>query len=173
MSAPTNALNELAYLHQTNVKGLQNLSDSANQDDANLVVKRPWIDEPSGSNPFDEQGGKDIPALGTSTIILSFLVPDGQDGVIKFVSCNVNFGGFVQFSGDLVWRILIDKRPAKNFSNIQATKGTIEQGRAISPLRIYSGQLVEWEVTHAANGLLAGQTICSLTGYTYPSRGVA
>lgn len=169
----TNALNELALLHQASVKGLLDLSESANRENENVVVKRPWIDEPSGSNPFDEQYGIDLPAVGISAIVLSYLVPDGYDGVIKYISNNVNFGGFVQFSGDIVWRLLINKRPVRNFSNVLATKGTIEQGRAISPLRIYSGNLVEWEVTHVANGVLAGQVICSFTGYIYPAKGVS
>jgi hypothetical protein len=168
----TNQLTELAALHSTNVKGI----DALVMQDPNLslVTKRPWIDEPSGSDPFDQQMGIVLPIVGAGDVIVGSLVcPDGNDGVIKGVSCNVNFGGFVQFSGDIVWRLEIDGRPVKNFDNIISEKGTINFPRLISPIRIYSGQTATWIVNHEANGLLAGQVVCSLSGYFYPSKGIS
>lgn len=172
MAATTSqSLSELALLHQSYVRGLENLATQAQTENENLVVKRPWIDEPAGSVPFDEQDGIALPIVGVTATVLSFTVPTGFDGVIKFLSNNVNFGGFDQFSGDIIWRLLINKRPVRNFNNVRAEKGTIFQGREISPIRLYSKNLVEWEVEHVANGALAGQTICSFTGYVYPSKG--
>lgn len=170
-SSATTSLEELAQLHQRSVRGLEVLSAIADREDENLIVKRPWLEEPSGSVPLDEQDGVDLPGVGLSAIVLEFLVPTGFDGVINYISNNVNFGGFVQFSDDIIWRILINQKPVRNFSNIRAEKGTIFQGRKISPIRLFSGNLVQYEVEHLANGALAGQVICSTNGYFYPSKG--
>jgi len=165
------AMLALAALHQANVKGIDALvMDSPG---TNLVTKRPWIDEPSGSDPFDQQMGINLPVAAGDTVVGSLFCPVGYDGVIKSVSNNVNFGGFVQFSGDIVWRLLIDGRPVRNFENILSEKGSITQPRTISPIRIYSGQTAQWIVNHVANGLLSGQVICSLGGYFYPSKGIS
>ena len=167
----TSALNELACLHQLRVKGADILA--VLDPDENVVVKRPWIDEPSGSVPFDEQQGVAVPGVGAQSIVLTYLVPTGDDGVIKYLSCNLTFCGFTEFSGDIVWRLLINQKPVKNFSNIKVEKGTIEIPRPISPLRLYSGDLVQWVILHVANAGLVGNTVCSINGYTYPSKGLS
>lgn len=170
--ATPNAMEELANLHALSVKGADVLEQQNPSE--NIVVKRPWIDEPSGSVSFDQQGGVTLAAAPSAPqVVLEFDVPNGFDGVIKNLSCNVNFGGFVQFSGDLIWRLKQNGRPIKNYSNITAEKGTINEPRVISPIRIYSGDIITWEVEHPSNALLAGQIICSLGGYTYPSKGVS
>lgn len=166
------SLLELANLHQLNVKGADILS--VQDPTENIVIKRPWIDEPSGAVPFDAQAGINLPAVGAGdVVVLTMMVPQGYDGVIKWISNNVNFGGFVQFSGDIVWRIEADQKPIRNFENILAEKGTIDIPRPVSPIRIYSGQTITYVVNHEANVALNGQVVCSLSGYFYPSRGVS
>lgn len=163
---------ELAQLHQLSVKGVDVLEQQNSNE--NIVIKRPWIDEPSGSVSFDEQNGITLPTSGMpAAIVQTFNVPDGFDGVLKNLANNVNFGGFVQFSGDIVWRLKINGRPVKNYSNILSEKGTTAAPRIISPIRLYSKDVVTWEVEHVSNNLLAGQIITSLGGYTYPSKGVS
>jgi hypothetical protein len=134
--------------------------------------RRPWIDEPSGSLPFDEQGGQALGIIGTVTIVLDFYVPNGMDGVIKWISCNTVFP-FNNFSGDLVWQILQNGRAIRNFDNIRAEKGTIQIPRPISPIRIYSGDHIQFVVNHVANVALNGQIVCSLNGYFYPNQGLS
>jgi hypothetical protein len=171
------SLQELAAMHQEvlGVKGfLFAYEQAANSggflSGANGIVLRPWIDEPEGSVPFDEQGGITLPAIGPGfSTVLSFQVPLGYDGVIKYLSNNFLGGGFVDFSGDIVWQILADNRPIRNFSNIRANKGTTGIPRPVSPIRIYSGQVISYVVNHFANIGLAGQVVVSLTGYLYPS----
>lgn len=135
------------------------------------AIVRPWIDEPDGSVPFDEQFGIALPnpPPAAEAVVLTFQVPVGYDGVIKALSNNFLGGGFVDFSGQIQWRILADGRPIRNFSNILANKGTVAAGRIISPIRIYSGQVITYTVTHIANIGLIGQVVCSLTGYIYPT----
>jgi hypothetical protein len=170
------SLQELAAMQQEvlGVRGFlfayEQATTGGNLLGANGMVLRPWIDEPEGSVPFDEQDGVTLPAVGAGfTIVQRFQVPLGYDGVIKYLSNNFLGGGFVDFSGDIVWQILADNRPIRNFNNIRANKGTTGIPRPVSPIRIYSGQVITYVVNHVANVALAGQVVCSLTGYLYPS----
>lgn len=171
---PTQYLLELAAIHQRVVKNIgTSYASSDDPTNGQVIIKRPWLDEPSGSVPIDEQNGLTLDVVGTGDeVVLQFICPDGFDGVIKKISNNVNFGGFVQFSGDIVWRILVNRRAVRGFDNIQNEKGTIATPRDISPIRIYSGQIVQYVVNHVANAALAGQIICSFGGYIYPSRSI-
>lgn len=171
----TQFLHELAALHQAKVHGLESNVASLNDSEYDrVIIKRPWIDEPAGSVPLDTQNGITIGVVGAGDeVVLSYTVPDGYDGVIKGINNNVNFGGFVQFSGDIIWRILANKRPIRGFEAISNERGTIAIQRPISPIRIYSGQIIEYIVSHVANAALAGQIICGFSGYTYPSKSVS
>lgn len=146
--------------------------------DPNLVnspESKPWLYEPEGSVSYDDQNGIALPAGMPSgfTLVESFIVPQGYDGVIKRISCNFGGGGFEQFSGDIIWQLRINGKPVRNYNNIRAEKGTIYIPKEISPIRLYSNDLVEWYVNHIANVGLSGQIITSLSGYLYPSRGVS
>lgn len=140
-----------------------------------IAAQRPWVQEPPGSIPFDEQGAITLgpaPTPGVDQPVVRFQVPHGFDGVINFISNNVTDLAFVDGSGDLVWKILINGRPVRNFGNIIVQKGTLAQGRIISPIRLFAGDVVTYTVQFAA-GTVTGQVICSLSGYFYPSRGIS
>src|SRR6516164_474842 len=76
--------------------------------------RRVWLDEPPGSVPFDDVGTIALPPGQLSPIdtpVLTFTVPRGSDGVIKWISNNVlDAPGFVQGSGALIWKIIINGR---------------------------------------------------------------
>ena len=140
-----------------------------------IAAQRPWIQEPPGAIPFDEQGAITLPAApepGVNIPVVLFKVPQGFDGVIEWISNNVSDPTFVDGSGDLIWGILINGRPVRNFGVILVQKGTPAQGRRISPIRLFSGDVVSYVVQFAA-GTVTGQVICSLSGYFYPSRGIS
>ena len=65
----TDPLLELANLHQNYVKGVDALAVS--DPNQNLITKKPWLDEPSGSEPFDEQNSIALPGVGSSAIVMS------------------------------------------------------------------------------------------------------
>lgn len=136
--------------------------------------RRVWLDEPPGSIPFDEQGTLTIPVTpGVDFPVVSFTVPQGSDGVIKWISNNVT-GTNVPFqAGMLLWKIQINSRPVRNFGFIAQEKGTIYQGREISPIRIFSGNVVTYTVSLSSANAITGQTVCSATGYYFPSKGVS
>lgn len=170
-------LTELVTIHQAKLgaggffTAIPDVGAPPSGDGTGLISKRPWLDPPLGFYPFDEQNGIALPAISPNfSVVLEFRVPNGSDGVIKFISNNITGGGFTPFSGDIIWQILADGRAIRNFENIRAEKGTVEAGRAISPIRIYSNQLIQYVVSHVANVALAGQVICSCNGYYYPSQ---
>ena len=137
--------------------------------------RRVWLDEPPGSIPFDQQGTLPLPLAtpGVDVVVTSITVPQGFDGVIKWISNNIASSNMPFVSGDLIWKIQINGRSVRNFAEIIQEKGTIYQGRQISPIRIFSGNIVTYTVRQAVGSTLAGETVCSLSGYFYPSRGVS
>jgi hypothetical protein len=135
--------------------------------------RRVWLDEPPGSIPFDEQAQSTLTgAVQPEKVLLSFRVPTGFDGVIKWLSNNVILTTGAFLAGDFTWSLKINKRPFRNFGTITQEKGTIAQGRQISPIRLFACDLVEFTFTEAVAGH-AGQTVVSLTGYYYPSKGIS
>lgn len=174
-------LKELVGMHQALVGGkrfIGSYSPDTNRFDGqgggnDFQLAPPWVEAPQNFLPFDETGLVDLPVVGSAdTTILSMIVPDGQDGIIKGYSLNFTGGGFVQGSGDIVWRVLIDGQAVRNFSNITTEKGSPEQVRPISGgIRIFSGQLVTAVVNHVADVTLSGKVSANFSGWYYPSKG--
>ncbi len=169
-------LSELATLHaQLLVNGnliATGTGDSQTQQNPVATERKPWLDAPDGAVPFDPQTAVALPTiLGTTAVIVSYLCPDGRDGVINAYSWNFTGGGFVDGSGDIVVQILRNGVPIRNYENIVVQKGSIQIARPIAPLRVYSKDLIQMVVNHVANGLLAGDVVGSFVGYDYPSRG--
>jgi hypothetical protein len=138
------------------------------------VQGRVWIDEPPGSVSFDKQGtlALPLPLTGLDVPILTFVVPQGLDGVIKWISMNVINNPTPFVPGTLIWRILINNRPVPNYDNIINEKGTIAQGRVISPIRIFATDTITITVQATATPV-TGQTVASATGYYFPAKGVS
>lgn len=140
--------------------------------------RRVWLEEPPGSIPFDEQATGAIPPANVppappmDTVILTFAVPQGFDGVIKWIT-NVLSPEQPFPPGSLVWKILANGRPIRNFGNITVEKGTIAQGREVSPIRIFSGDIISYTISQIAPSALTGTTVVSATGYYYPSKGIS
>jgi len=129
----------------------------------------PWVYPPDGHLPFIERNAVVLPGVGSSAVVLEFRVPLGMDGVIKRVSNLYLGGGFVSGSGDIIWRILADGRAVRNFANITSEYGSLSSPIDVDGIRIYSGQLIQYTVTHVANLALGDLTLCHLSGYYYPS----
>ena len=141
--------------------------------------RAPWLEEPPGAVPFLEQGQASLPlgTLNSDTVVLKMQCPQGSDGVIKWISNNAQNAQPPLVSGDLIWKININGRLVRNFGAILQENGTIYQGREISPIRIFSGDIVTYTVQQVSTGPSAGATtglsVCSISGYFYPSRGVS
>lgn len=170
----TNDLSELATLHNSKLSVLFAINtgtgDSMVMQAPTTVIKRPWIDEPDGSDSYNQYGKQALPIIGAPPItVVLITVPDGYDGVINSFSWNFTGGGFVQGSGDIVAQLLRNGAAIRNYDNIIVESGTIPIPRPVNPIRIYSKQTITLMVTHVANPLLVGDIVGSINGYFYPS----
>lgn len=176
-----NNLLELAALHNTLLVGTQAISTGTGDDTTSglptSVVKKPWLDAPDGSLPFDFGGAVALGGVGTTVIVpmtpgvalYSFRVPTGYDGVINAYSWNFTGGGFTDGSGDLVGQIFRNTAAVRNYDAMLNERGTTTIPRNTAPIRIYSNDLITLQVQHASNGLLAGDIVGSFVGYFYPN----
>lgn len=172
------SLQSLALLHMTSLGALatgEPTSGLTPKIPEYLSVKKPWIDEPDGSQSFDKQNGTALPPAGigpgSSATVLQFTVPDGFDGVIKWFAWNFTGGGFIQFSGDIVVQLFRNNAAVQNYDNILNEKGTLQFPRPISPIRIFANQIITLRVSHPSNVTLNGDVVGTLSGYFYPNRG--
>jgi len=144
-------------------------------------AERPWIFMPDSGRRFNEIGNLlagSIPFTSVNTPVLQFQVPLGYDGVIDTVSCGLTAAsgsGFVEGSGDVVWRLAADTesnpRYLHDLGNILFSIGslTIPIPTPNSNLRVYSGDTITFyasiPVTSAVNP--AAQVVCSCKGWFY------
>jgi hypothetical protein len=135
-------------------------------------VDAPWISPPHGAVSFFPKTQVAIPAVGGTSTILTMQVPNGSDGAIQKFSVNYVGGGFVNGSGDIVWRILANGKAIRNANNIISEMGTQDSPFELSStIRIYSGQTITVEVNHVANAALNQSVLAMLEGWFYPARG--
>lgn len=138
----------------------------------------PWSEMPPGGLPFDPFDSIVTPnANSVETLVLQFQVPFGYDGIVLGVTNLFTGPGFVEGSGNLIWRIRIGSpnlqgRPQRNYSDIRNTLGTLAQPREVhGGIAIVSGQFLEYTVTHALGSPIvpAGtRIICNIAGFYWP-----
>jgi hypothetical protein len=135
-------------------------------------VQRPiWIDPPSQWENIDQLNYVALPAIGATAIIITFQVPAGRNGVIQKVGNNFVGGGWVEGSGDVVWRILVDGTPppgATSYDNILGSLGSPANPVEIPGFRIFENQVITLVAFNNAV-VVAGQKVGGrLVGYLYP-----
>jgi hypothetical protein len=142
------------------------------QSGSTLAVGYPWGSYPRGHIPFDTIGQVALPVAPSIDTDVPFspqlIVPNGQDGVITAYSINFEGGGFVQASGTIIWRILRNGQPIRNFDRIVSERGNSVSPRLLNNIRVYSGDIITVVVNHVSDNVLNGQVIVSLLGYFYP-----
>ena len=133
----------------------------------------PWIKMPAQGQRFQQTSSIPLPAAnGIDTLVLSFLVPNGYDGVGLTLIQNYTGANFNEGSGYLTWRIQLNQRYPKNLGSMQTSMGSFLTPYPINAgqLLLQSDQLVQYFVNRSttAAGLLGGRIICSIWGYWYP-----
>lgn len=139
---------------------------------ARAIEKRPFIEMPAGGNPFDRlnNAAVTLPAIGTEVVVVQFTVPRGKNGVIVRISNQFVGGGWVEGTGDLVWRIEADGVPVRDYESIIASLGTTSNpgDRRGNPIRIFENQRIQLICLNVAVGV-AGQPLLGLLGgWFYP-----
>ena len=131
-------------------------------------VKIPSEDE-AGNVSFYYQNSILLPAVGSGfTPVTQFTVPIGFNGVLKKIENNLTGGGFVTGSGDVIWQILADDIPIKNYDSILTERGDPNNPAGVNSIPVYSGQTISYVVNHVNNPTLTGYTIAALVGYFFP-----
>ncbi len=109
----------------------------------------PWADDfgnhavPAEAVPFRNAGGIVTPATAAGdTVIISERVPQGYDGLLLGAYWFYTGSGFLEGSGDIVWRIQLNQRFLEDLGNVE-----FQMGSPISPMPMTQGQI-----------LLSGQT---------------
>lgn len=128
-----------------------------------------WLWMPRDGFPFDEAAYIATPAVGVTSAVVTFTVPQGFHGVIKRIG-NVYVGaGFVEGSGSLIWQILQDTGVVRGYDSIKASLGTVTAPtEQAGPILIFENQAITLQVTNVS--LVAGGTQVGgrLTGWFFP-----
>jgi len=144
---------------------------------ANPVEKPLWIDPPSQWENIDQVGYVALPAIGATATIITYTAPSGRNGVIQKIANNFVGGGWVEGTGDILWKILVDGAGipgANSYSAIPASLGSPANPVRISGFRIFENQvltLVAFNNPAGPNGgvVVAGQLVGGrLVGFQYP-----
>lgn len=144
---------------------------------ATRLISAPWLIEPPDSESFHFTAGIAVPAISATvfTVVLAFTVPAGRNGVIKKIANVIVGGAWADFSGDAIWQIVRNPSAGantggfaeRNYQNIQASLGLINQPTQISGIRIFENDVVQWVLRNNAlpTNINAGAL---LSGYFYP-----
>ena len=111
-----------------------------------------------------------MPAIGAEVNVLTFTVPQGKNGVIQKLANQMIGAGWVEGTGDVVWRLDIDGVPAQGYNNIIQTLGTpaVPADLTDRPIKLRENQVITLISRNVAVAV-AGQLLLGLVaGYYYP-----
>jgi len=135
---------------------------------ANLPV---WLYPPADWENLDQFNYVALPAIGASANIISYTIPAGRHAVIQKIGNNFVGGGWVEGSGAVIWRILVDGFPAPgatSYSSILGSLGSPASPTGISGFRVFENQVLTLVVSNVSI-VVAGQVAGGrLVGYLYP-----
>jgi hypothetical protein len=142
---------------------------------------RPWVQMPAEGRQFKPVGvSNTIGSLATdvNVAVLTVQVPTGYDGVITDYVCEVAAsaggaasGGFVEGSGQIIWRLAADGRYLRDLGNIEVTMGSLIQPSPVprGGLRVFSKNIITFfaDIAGATVGLLDpnARIVCSVSGW--------
>jgi hypothetical protein len=145
-------------------------------------TQRPWVSMPAEGRRFKPIATLPVPAApftGLDTTVLSVTVPIGYDGVITDFVCGIDPGvsggtGFIEGSGDLVWRLKANGRHLRDLGNIQTSLGSLTAPNPVprGGIRVWSQDILVFSVSFAvgADARISpdARIITSITGWFYP-----
>lgn len=135
----------------------------------------PWVTMPPQGEQFRKIGSIARPAVeNTDEVVLQFRIPVGSDGVIVSVVNEWTGLGFAEASGDLNWRLQINRRWVQDYGNIVTTLGSLTTPCQImrGGIRVYSDDLITYYVNLGTGALgrlsATGFVVCCVAGWWYP-----
>jgi hypothetical protein len=113
------------------------------------------------------------PFTGVDVVLGEFQCDLGYDGAITHFLCGYTGSGHEDGSGDIVWRLKIGQRFAKDVGNVQTTFGSIQTALTIpgSAYRFISGQTVQLIANVPVGSPIdGGRIFAGVLGWMYPRR---
>jgi hypothetical protein len=110
---------------------------------------------------------------GTDVVVGSWQIPKGYDGAITHFLAFFTGDGFDDGLGNIVWRLMIGQRYAKNLGNVQFTFGSLDNALLVpgQSIRCISGQTVSLIANVPVSSPISGGNVFAGTlGWTYPRR---
>lgn len=140
------------------------------------LLSAPWLVEPPDSESFHLGGGIVMPAQdGLFHTVVTIKCPPGRNGVLREIANVVVGGAWSDFDGNAVWQIVRNPpsgtataSPERNYNNILASYGLINNPAKISGIRIFENDVIAWVIKNV--GLpVAGENVGALLGgWFYP-----
>jgi hypothetical protein len=118
---------------------------------------------------FDPTAYIALPAIGVTSTVVSFTVPDGYHGIIKRLG-NVYVGtGFIEGSGALVWQLLSNAGVIRNYDNILASLGLVSNPKDLGGgIFVHEGELVVLQVNNVSLAVGGATVGGRLSGWFFP-----
>lgn len=137
-----------------------------------IYLDPPWVKMPAQGRRFSKINSIPLPGNGSGDqLITSMLVPLGWDGVIISTANMFTGQNFLEGSGDISWRLMINQRFVKDMGNLQTTLGSLTQPWPVNSgsIRLLSGQLVRWFVNISLGSMAVnGRCIGAVFGWFWP-----
>lgn len=140
----------------------------------------PWLERPSNGLDFQNLYFQPLSAFisggaftGLDVQLGTFRVPLGWNGVIKKVVFGFTGDGHQEGSGDIVWRLQVGERYARNFGNVLNSYGSLETALLIQDqhIDIISGQNITLiGNVPATSTISSGEIFAGVFGWFWPVR---
>jgi hypothetical protein len=132
----------------------------------------PYLRMPPEGRQFQQISSVTLPAAtGVDIPVTTVNVPVGYDGVISSIANFWTGTTLVEGSGDIVWRIKVGNRWARDLGQITTTLGSLTSPCPVfrGGIRISSQQVVTYYVNvPTTSSLTGGNVVCALFGWFYP-----
>ena len=138
-----------------------------------ISVQSPYTVLPMDGVEYRKQGSILLPVVeGVDTLVLRWRVPTGYDGVIWGVMFLFTGTGYLEGSGDLIYRVNVSRRWVKDLGNVNNSLGSLNQTFPLTEHeRIQSQQTISVYVYLGAGALgrldPAGRVIVAVDGWLY------
>ncbi len=135
----------------------------------------PWVAMPRSGQRYQRVQSVVLPGVeGVDNLLLSYRVPFGYDGVLITITALFTGTGFIEGSGDLVWRVQNNFRYFKDLGAIELSLGDLQFPYSLEGggYRLYSNDLIRMSVNLGAGSLGRldpnGRIVVGITGWIYP-----
>ncbi|HLW53249.1 MAG TPA: hypothetical protein VKW06_10440 [Candidatus Angelobacter sp.] len=120
---------------------------------------------------FDPTAYIALPAIGVTSTVVSFVVPEGYHGVIRRMG-NVFVGsGWTEGSGSLVWQLLANGAVIRNYDNVVSSLGAVNNPAYLGGgggILVYEQQLVILQVNNVSLVVGGSSAGGRLSGWFFP-----